>query len=128
MAIRYDQGIVAWAVEQAKLLRSGALSALDLEHFAEEIEGVGKSKQRELASQMAVLLSPLLKGQVQPERQSSSRRLTINEQRKAILRCLQKTPSLKYAQQECEWWDDVWSDARLMAEKETGVLFLRFPY
>ncbi len=59
--IAYDIDIVAWAQEQARLLRAGRFEALDIEHIAEEIEDVGKSEQRELASRLAVLLANLLK-------------------------------------------------------------------
>lgn len=38
MGTRYEQDVVLWAKEQAALLRSGQLSALDIEHIAEEIE------------------------------------------------------------------------------------------
>jgi Domain of unknown function DUF29 len=55
MGTTYESDVIAWANEQAALLRSGQLSAIDIEHIAEEILDVGKSEQRELASQMAVL-------------------------------------------------------------------------
>ncbi len=55
--IRYENDIVAWANEQARLLRAGRFDLLDLEHLAEEIEDVGRSEQRELANRMAVLLA-----------------------------------------------------------------------
>jgi len=45
----YDQDIIAWANEQASLLRTGQFDQLDIAHLAEEIEDVGKSEQRELA-------------------------------------------------------------------------------
>lgn len=45
-AVRYEDDVVAWAAEQAKLLREGQLEQLDIEHLAEEIEDVGKSEQR----------------------------------------------------------------------------------
>ncbi len=63
---RYETDIVAWATEQATLLRSGKFSEIDFEKIAEEIEDVGKSEQRELASRMAVLIAHLLKWQYQP--------------------------------------------------------------
>ena len=44
-AVRYEDDVVAWAAEQAKLLREGQLEQLDIEHLAEEIEDVGKSEQ-----------------------------------------------------------------------------------
>ena len=35
---RYDGDIVAWANEQAALIRSGQFELLDIEHIADEIE------------------------------------------------------------------------------------------
>jgi len=45
----YDEDVVAWAQEQAALLRSGRISEIDLANIAEEIEDVGKSEKRDLA-------------------------------------------------------------------------------
>ena len=56
-ATLYEADIVAWANEQARLLRAGRLDQLDVAHIAEEIEDVGKSEQRELANRIAVLLA-----------------------------------------------------------------------
>ncbi len=64
----YDTDIVAWANEQARLLRAGRLDRLDIEHIADKIEDVGTSEQRELANRMADLLAHLPKWQFQPER------------------------------------------------------------
>lgn len=66
MKTSYDSDVIAWAQEQINLLRSGQFSRLDIEHIAEEIEDVGKSEQRELASRMAILLAHLLKWEYQP--------------------------------------------------------------
>ncbi len=63
MGTSYEKDVVAWANEQAALLRAGKFSALDIEHIAEEIEDVGKSQQRERGNRMAVLLAHLLKWQ-----------------------------------------------------------------
>jgi len=70
--ISYETDIVAWTNEQAQLVRAGRFELLDLEHIAEEIEDVGKSEQRELASRMTILLAHLLKWQFQPEQQGRS--------------------------------------------------------
>jgi len=123
----YDGDIIAWANEQARLLRSGLFSQLDIEHIAEEIEDVGKSERRELKSHMAVLLAHLLKWQHQPERQGNSWRRTIKVQRKDVLDCLKATPSLKPHLQDVEWWDSVWAQALNIATKETGFLYEQFP-
>jgi hypothetical protein len=121
MGTTYDQDVVAWANEQAALLRAGKFSAIDIEHIAEEIEDVGKSEQRELASRMAILLAHLLKWQFQPERQSKSWMRTIKEQRRAIAAHLEETPSLKASLSRPHWLVGVWADAVAAAASETGL-------
>lgn len=117
----YDEDIVAWARQQAQLLRTGRFAELDIEHIAEEIEDVGKSEQRELASRMAVLLAHLLKWQYQPGRRGSSWEATIRAQRNSIARRLRRTPSLINAFNDAEWWADAWDDALAAAIEETGL-------
>lgn len=121
MSIRYEQDIVGWANEQARLLRAGRFDLLDLAHIAEEIEDVGKSEQRELASRMAVLLAHLLKWKFQPERQGNSLRLTIRTQRKGVERALGATPSLKAKLADAAWWQAIWDDALGIAASDTGL-------
>ncbi|KMW74004.1 hypothetical protein TI10_07220 [Photorhabdus luminescens subsp. luminescens] len=121
MGTRYETDVVAWANEQAALLRSGKLSQIDIENIAEEIEDVGKSEKRELASRLAVLLTHLLKWQFQPGRRGSSWQRTIKEQRKSLSRRIDKTPSLKGCLADKEWLDDAWSDAVAIAADETGL-------
>ncbi len=117
----YRQDVVAWAKEQAELIRAGRFELLDLEHIADEIDDVGKSEQRELASRMVVLMTHLLKWQCQPERRSTSWTLTIREQRKGLLRRLKNTPSLKNELSNTDWLEDVWTDVLTMTTKETGI-------
>lgn len=119
--ISYETDIVAWANEQAQLVRTGQFELLDLEHIAEEIEDVGKSEQRELASRMVILLAHLLKWQFQPERQGRSWQITIRNQRRAIQLHLKQVPSLKVKLDDAEWWEIVWGDAIYQASKETGL-------
>ena len=123
----YDEDIIAWAREQARQLRAGRFDLLDIEHLAEEIEDVGRSEQRELASRMAVLLAHLLKWQYQPERRGASWQVTISGQRERIRRRLEKTPSLQAVLSDPDWWADAWLDARIEAAKETGVEIQLFP-
>ena len=121
MSAKYETDIVAWASEQARLIRAGRFDLLDLAHIADEIEDVGKSEQRELANRMAVLLAHLLKWQYQPERQGNSWARTLKEQRKGVRRRLEETPSLKAKLTDPAWWDGVWSDAVAQAGEETGL-------
>jgi Domain of unknown function DUF29 len=121
MKASYEADVVLWANEQAGLIRAGRFDLLDLEHIAEEIEDVGKSEQRELASRMAVLLAHLLKWQYQPDRQGGSWSRTIKEQRKGVLARLDETPSLKSKLVDAKWLSAVWADAVAQATNETGV-------
>src|SRR5262249_50405663 len=51
----YNQDFYAWTQTTANLIRAGKWSDLDREALAEEIESLGKSDWRELASRIAVL-------------------------------------------------------------------------
>nr|WP_044042807.1 DUF29 domain-containing protein [Caballeronia insecticola] len=127
MGTPYEKDVVAWAEEQAALLRAGKLASIDIEHIAEEIEDVGKSESRELRSRLAVLLAHLLKWKFQPEQRSRSWTSTIRTQRKEVLYLLDGAPSLRRRFDETKWLDLVWSKARNLAEAETGIDFDRFP-
>lgn len=117
----YDRDVLLWSREQARLLRSRRYSELDIEHLADEIEDVGKSEKRELASRMAVLLAHLVKWSSQPTKRTNSWRATIDDQRKRIELALEETPSLKAVMRVPSWQAGVWLDARAEARKETGL-------
>ena len=117
----YETDVAAWAVEQAELLRQQRFDALDWEHIAEELEDVGKSEQRELASRFAVLMAHLLKWQFQSDRRSKSWERTIKEQRKALAFHLKKVPSLKPKLRDADWLEAIWSDAVTIAIRETAL-------
>ena len=121
----YDQDFYAWANEQARLLRAGALSEADIEHIAEEIETMGKAEKRELVSRLAVLLAHLLKWQYQPERRGVSWEVTIGNQRRALVRHLQDNPSLKSRVQEA--LADAYGDAKGDARAATYLPRETFP-
>jgi len=121
MPVGYNQDVLAWATEQARLLRAGQFDQLDIEHIADEVEDVGKSEKRELASRMAVLLAHFLKWQFQPTHRGTSWERTMREQRKQVLRKLKETPSLSPLLNDPEWGEGVWSDAVTLAIAETGL-------
>ena len=121
MNTRYETDVVAWANEQAALIRAGRFDQLDLSHIAEEIEDVGKSEQRELASRMAVLLAHLLKWKFQSAYRSKSWELTIRNQRVAIAKRIKRTPSLQPMLSDPEWVEEMWGDALDQATQETGL-------
>jgi ribosomal protein L29 len=123
----YETDVVAWANEQAGLIRAGRYSELDVTHIAEEIEDVGKSEQRELLSRMVVLLAHLLKWQFQPSKQSKSWQHTLRTQRKDVAYALSEAPSLRTKFKDAQWLDIVWAKAKSQAETETGLDIDAFP-
>jgi hypothetical protein len=123
----YVKDVILWSEEQARLLRAGRFAELDVEHLADEIEDVGKSEKRELASCMAVLLAHLLKWSHQPENRSKSWRATIVLQRKRIALALKATPRLKAVMRDPDWREDMWLDALAQAQKETGLALEDLP-
>jgi hypothetical protein len=123
----YDADIVAWAREQAALLRAGKFARLDIEHIADEVEDVGKSEQRELANRLALLLAHLLKWHVQPERRGNSWLGTIKAQRVEIAELLEEAPSLNGRLTEDRWMCRAWQKAVGLAMQETDLAEERFP-
>jgi hypothetical protein len=123
----YTTDVAAWSVEQAQLIRSGQFDKLDLEHIAEEIEDVGKSEQRELASRLAVLFAHLLKWEFQADFRSSSWSATIREQKRQVTFHLDDVPSLRTKFDDARWMGMVWGRAKTLASKETGIGFDKFP-
>lgn len=74
----YRQDFNLWAQQTAKLLRQKKFEAIDLEALAQEVEDLGKSERRAIASYLTVLLTHLLKWKYQP----SDRQYTIEGEAK----------------------------------------------
>ena len=86
---------------------------------------MGRRDQHELASRLTVLVSHLLKWQVQPGHRSASWSATIREPRKQIVRRLQASPSLRPVLDEV--LAKIYVDAREDAAGETGIPEGNFP-
>jgi hypothetical protein len=93
--IGYDDDLYAWAFEQAAVLRAKRDPDIDFEHIAEELEAMGGSEKREIASRLAVLIQHLLKWEHQPARRSNSWRASILVARAAIEQTIDASPSLR---------------------------------
>ena len=92
----YDTDFVAWATEQAALLRSGCLAEADIANIAEEIEGLAKSDRRELASRIRTVLEHLMKLQASPAQEPRAGwQETIDRSRLDIELLLRDSPSLR---------------------------------
>ena len=121
----YECDFYAWANEQAALLRAGKLGDADLANIAEEIESMGRAERNELTNRLAVLLTHLLKWDVQPKRRGRSWLLSIREQRRQIARKLVQNPSLR--PQLGEIMVDAYGDALLAAQRQTKLPEEAFP-
>ncbi|MGF1568210.1 MAG: DUF29 domain-containing protein [Nodosilinea sp.] len=115
----YDRDFYAWTQQQARLLRGHKLSELDITNLAEEIEAMGRSEKRELASRLEILLMHLLKWQFQPNLRSRNWQLTIQEQRLRLEQHLSENPSLKALLPD--YLEGAYPLATLSAERETGL-------
>ena len=124
-SVAYEDDFFAWTQDQARLLREGKLSLVDAENVAEEIESMGRSDRRELESCFVVLLTHLLKWQVQTGFQSRSWRSTINTQRDEIAALLADSASLRPVVDQPR--PVLYTRARRNAADETGISEKSFP-
>jgi len=96
----YDQDLVRWSEEQARALREAANAGwnapIDWENVAEEIESLGRSDRRALASHIAIVIEHLLKLQGSAAREPARGwKETIRRARNEIERLLSESPSLR---------------------------------
>lgn len=122
----YEKDFYAWTVETAKALKEKAFNKVDIEHLVEEVESMGASERRELASRLEQLLMHLLKLKYQSNYiNTSSWVRSIKEQRKRLAKLLKTQPSLKNLVNDEV--DDSYQLAILKASEETGLKEEVFP-
>ncbi len=121
----YEQDFNAWINAQIHLLKQGKVNEIDILHLIDELADMGKSHLNELENRFVVLIAHLLKWQFQTDKQSSSWRGSISEQRIQIGRLLRKNPSLKTKMQAAI--NDAYPDALELAIEETQLNKKVFP-
>lgn len=121
MHTSYDTDVVAWASEQAALLRAGEVNAIDSFTIAGEIEAVARSEKRELGSELTALIVQLLRWKFLPGGQCGSWELGIGMQRASIRYLLRTAPSLRQYFDEAEWMDLLWLRGAAIVVRETGL-------
>ena len=124
-AAAYDEDFFAWTEEQARLLRAGEFSQLDIANVAKEMEDMGRSIRRELRSGLSVLTMHLLKWRYQPGYRSPSWSGTISEQRQQIADLIDESPSLKPVL--AQDFTKIYKLAVNKAMSETGLPDATFP-
>ncbi len=91
----YGRDYYSWALEQSSALRERRFDALDMDHLAEEVEGLAKSERRELRSRLTRILVHMLKCRFQSARRSRSWETTLVSQRVQIADLFNDSPSLR---------------------------------
>ncbi len=122
---RYEDDFVEWLAAQAAAVRARRWADIDVEHLAEEIDGLAGSDRREVRNRLRVLVAHILKTIHQPERQSDSWENTIREQGYQINSVLEDSPSLRRLLPE--FIARMYPMARRDAAKQTRLGLKRFP-
>ncbi len=91
----YEQDFYLWLVETVQLLKTGKFEKLDVENLIEEIESMGRSEKKSVESNLEVVLVHLLKYKYQPDKRSTSWRITLLEHRRRLQRDFKISPSLR---------------------------------
>jgi hypothetical protein len=114
-----------WLAQTARLIRERRWQALDADQLADEVEDLGKSERRGIASQLTRLLVHLLKWRFQPMRRSDSWRDSIADARLQIQLTIEDSPSLRaYPASQL---DTCYAKARRFAAQQTGLALAVFP-
>jgi Domain of unknown function DUF29 len=98
----YNDDLVLWSEEQARLLREHANgrpnAPLDFENLAEEIEQLGRSQRRELESRISIILEHLMKLAASPAPEPvRGWSTTVLRERRQVASLLRDSPSLRLA-------------------------------
>ena len=125
MSDTYSADLNTWVKRTAQLLREQRWHEIDVVHLIEEIEELGKSERRGIASQLTRLLLHLLKWHYQPQRRSDSWLDSITDARTQIALAIEDSPSLReYPTQQLE---ESYQRACRQAVKQTGIDVSEFP-
>jgi hypothetical protein len=115
----YDHDFFAWTQDQADALKRRSVNELDWENLLEEVEDLGRSERRELRSRLIVLMTHVLKWELQPEMRSRSWMATIRVQQRELHDLLGESPSLKTTLDRI--WTKACQDAEDVAAIETAL-------
>ena len=121
----YERDFCLWLEQQAALLREGRFGELDLANLVEEIEAMARKDKKAVKSNLVVLLTHLLKHQLQPAQRSSGWRGSIVEHRQRLRDDFEESPSLR--PHATQVFARAYADAREQASAETGLPLRSFP-
>jgi hypothetical protein len=116
----YERDFYLWIEQQTALLRAGRLEEIDVANLLEELESLGRSEKRAIKSNLVVVLTHLLKYQLQPNQRSSRWRGVIAEHRRRLRDDFEFSPSLR--RHAAEVFAEAYADACEQTAAETGLL------
>lgn len=125
MSEKYLTDLSSWIDQTAQLLREDRWHEIDIPNLIEELEDLGKSERRGIASQLTRLLLHLLKWQYQPQRRSDSWLDSITDARTQIELAIEDSPSL--GRYPAEQLQGCYERARRQAAKQTNLEISVFP-
>ena len=114
-----------WIDQTAQSLRERRWHEIDVEQLIAEVEDLGKSERRAIASPLTRLLLHLLKWQYQPQRRSDSWLDSISDARTQIELVIEDSPSLN--NYPAEHLEASYQRARRRAAKQTKLQISVFP-
>jgi Domain of unknown function DUF29 len=123
--LEYDRDFSKWAGNQAKFLRKGEFSNLDIDNLIEEIQDLGKREKQMLSSYLENLLMHKLKVDFQPKKHTKSWDNSIELSSHKAQKTLLENPSLKPKLKDI--LKDSYFSARLLASSETKLDKETFP-
>ena len=121
----YEHDFYTWTQQQAVLLRSGRLQALDIDNLVEEIETLGRSERASLKSAYRLICSHLLKLMYQPSKVTRSWYDTVDRERDEIVDILGENPGLEPSREDT--FAKAYALARKDAARETRMPLEAFP-
>ncbi|MBE9070294.1 DUF29 domain-containing protein [Leptolyngbya cf. ectocarpi LEGE 11479] len=125
MSEKYLDDFSSWTSQTAQLLRELRWHEIDMPKLIEEVEDLGKSERRGIASQLIRLVLHLLKWQYQPQRRSDSWLDSITDARTQIELAIEDSPSLQ--NYPAEQLARIYPHARRQAAKQTNMAPSIFP-
>lgn len=121
----YNTDYYLWLQDTIEKLKHQNYQHIDWVNLLDEIEAMARSERRSLESNLVVILLHLLKWQYQPDRRSTSWKLSVEEHRRRVRRLLKDSPSLKRYLEEV--FEECYEDAIKQANIETSISVEIFP-
>ncbi|MCJ2124856.1 DUF29 domain-containing protein [Methylobacterium sp. J-077] len=121
----YQDDFYAWTQEQGARLRAGAVTGIDRENLAEEMESLGRTQFAGLVSALREVLATMLTVDHRSSPHSRRDAIDIAMHRNHVSDELHDSPSLK--NRLCDAVGRAYRCARLEAADTTGLALRHFP-